>query len=74
MQSPPRALQDQSFAGPIDSYAVTLCPMSALPTPLQSAVRKNAAANPLERAVAESLDLKPPEIYETRTGVNFFFY
>ena len=60
----------------MESYAVTLCPMSALPTPLQSALTKNAAANPLERAVAESLDLKPPEmnIYETRTGVNFFFY
>src|SRR5205807_5247007 len=36
--------------------------MSALPTPLQSAVRKNAAANPLECSVAKSLDLKPPEM------------
>ena len=36
--------------------------MSALPTPLQSAVRKNAAANPLERAVAKSLNLNFPEI------------
>jgi hypothetical protein len=62
VQSPPRALQDQTFGGPIDSYAVTLCPMSALPTPLQSALTKNAAANPLERAVAKSLDLKFPEI------------
>ena len=36
--------------------------MSALPTPLQSALRKNAAANPLECSVAKSLDLKPPEM------------
>jgi len=66
VQSPPRALQDQSFAGPIDSYAVTLCPMSALPTPLQSAVRKNAVASPLECSVAKSLDLKPPEMNTCR--------
>ena len=62
MQSPPRALQDQSFAGPIDSYAVTLCPMSALPTPLQPALTKNAAASPLECALTKSLNLKFPEI------------
>src|SRR5207245_7705187 len=36
--------------------------MSALPTPLQSALTKNAAANPLECALTKSLDLKPPEI------------
>src|SRR5437879_11826885 len=46
----------------MESYAVTLCPMSALPTPLQSALTKNAAANPLECALTKSLDLKPPEI------------
>src|SRR2546426_701145 len=50
----------------MDSYAVTLCPMSALPTPLQSAVRKNAAANPLECALTKSLDLKPPEMNTCR--------
>src|SRR2546425_13111159 len=36
--------------------------MSALPTPLQSALTENAAANPLECSVAKSLDLKPPEM------------
>ena len=46
----------------MESYAVTLCPMSALPTPLQSALTKNTAANPLECALTKSLDLKPPEI------------
>ena len=56
----------EALQGPIDSYAVTLCPMSALPTPLQSALTKNAGANPLESAVPKSLDLKPPEMNTCR--------
>ena len=55
---------------------LALCLTSALANPLEFAVAKNASANPLESALAKSLDLKSPEmnIYETRTGVNFFFY
>jgi len=49
------------------------------PTPVTSlefALTKNAPVSALECAPRNSLDLKPPEmnIYETRTGVNFFFY
>ena len=43
---------------------------------LECALAKNAPATPLEYALAKSLDLKSLQIniYETRTGVNFFFY
>ena len=49
---------------------------SALATPLECAHTKNASANPLQPALTKSLDLNSPgmNIYETRTGVNFFFY
>jgi len=84
VQSPPRA-----FAEPTDCYLMKLCLISAtdscnvtlsrtsvLAIPLESALTKNAPAKRLESALAKSLDLKSPEmnIYETRTGVNFFFY
>ena len=64
------------FAEATDPYIVTLSGTSTLATPLQCAVTKNAPANRLQCAVAKSLDLKllRMNIYETRTGVNFFFY
>jgi len=39
-------------------------------------LQKNVSLSPVQSALAKSLDLNPPEmnIYETRTGVNFFFY
>src|SRR5438132_4934898 len=73
MQSPPRALQKR------DSYIMTLCLVSAtdpygvtvsctpaLASCLDSALAKNASANPLKSAVTKSLDLKSPEINTCR--------
>ena len=53
-----------------------LCVWSTPANPLECAVTKNAPATPLQCALTKSLDLKLPRmnIYETRTGVNFFFY
>ena len=59
-----------------DPYPVTL-PLTSTPaSPLQCAHTKNEPASPLESALTKSLDLKllRMNIYETRTGVNFFFY
>src|SRR2546428_1460792 len=65
------------------SYPLTLrltpptrCLTPTLASPLESAHPKNVPVSPLESALPKSLDLKSPEIniYETRTGVNFFFY
>ena len=79
----------KSFAKAADSYIVTLClasttdayPVALLlrstrANPLECAHPKNVSASLLECALAKSLDLNFPEmnIYETRTGVNFFFY
>src|SRR5712691_11087534 len=44
------------------SCNVTLSRTSVLAIPLESAVAKNASANPLGCAVTKSLDLKPPEM------------
>src|SRR5216684_347200 len=43
-----------------DSYNVTLSRASVLASPLESALTKNASANPLGCAVTKSLDLKSP--------------
>src|SRR2546425_8794258 len=43
-----------------DSCNVTLSRISVLASPLESAVTKNASANPLGCAVTKSLDLKSP--------------
>src|SRR5205807_1298674 len=40
----------------------TLCPASALPKPLESAITKNVPVNPLESALTKSLDLNPREM------------
>src|SRR5207253_10637452 len=40
----------------------TLCPASALPKPLESAITKNVPVNPLESALTKSLDLNPLEM------------
>ena len=60
----------------LNANIVTPCPTRALANPLECALTKNASANPLEYAPTKSLDLKflRMNIYETRTGVNFFFY
>ncbi len=70
VQSLPSALQKRV------THIVTPCRTPTLTSPLEFALTKNASANPLECAVAKSLDLKclGMSIYETRTGVNFFFY
>jgi len=73
VQSPPRALQKR------DSYIMTLCLVSAtdpygvtvsctpaLASCLDSALAKNASANPVESAVTKSLDLKSHEINTCR--------
>jgi len=54
----------------------TLCLWSTPGNSLESALTKNASVNLLECAHTKSLDLKllRMNIYETRTGVNFFFY
>ena len=59
-----------------DPYTAALSATSTPATALECAHTKNRSANPLESALAKSLDLNFPEIniYETRTGVNFFFY
>src|SRR3989442_14225003 len=48
------------------SYPVTLRLAPALASCLDSALAKNASANPLESAVTKSLDLKSPEINTCR--------
>src|SRR5207245_7548899 len=53
-----------------------LCRSPKSASPLQCALARNVSLSPVQSALAKSLDLNPPEmnIYETRTGVNFFFY
>src|SRR5947209_16565004 len=48
------------------SYPVTLQLAPALASCLDSALAKNASANPVESAVTKSLDLKSPEINTCR--------
>jgi len=45
-----------------DCSIVTLCPTSALASPLQCAHTKNVSVNPLESAITKSLELKSPEM------------
>src|SRR2546425_1846340 len=45
-----------------DPYGVTVSCTPALASCLDSALAKNASANPVESAVTKSLDLKSPEI------------
>src|SRR3989441_12729991 len=49
-----------------DPYGVTVSCTPALASCLDSALAKNASANPVESAVTKSLDLKSPEINTCR--------
>ena len=73
MQSSPRALQKPDsyimtlcLVSATDPYAVTVSCTSPLASCLDSALAKNAPANPVESAVTKSLDLKSPEINTCR--------
>ncbi len=58
----------KSFAGATDPDIVTLSATFTLASPLECAHTKNASANPLQSALAKSLDLKSPEINTYKKG------